>query len=95
MKKTEREREREARSYFDENGVAAENLELVHGVRVQADDRVVIVDRLVNDQPIRRFFPLQNRRGVVLLPGIPERKNSEPSDSINFREREGRGRKRQ
>ena len=45
-----------------------EDLEKLHGVRVQSDDGVVIIGGFVNLQPVRRLLPLQDRRRVVLLP---------------------------
>ena len=53
---------------LEQDDVAVEELEAVHGVRVQGDGGVLVVGRLVGHQPVRRLLPLQDRRGVVLLP---------------------------
>ncbi|BAT11044.1 Os10g0442532, partial [Oryza sativa Japonica Group] len=53
---------------YIEDGVAAEELQPLHGVRVQRDDGVVVIGGLVHHQPVRRLLPLQDRRRVVLLP---------------------------
>ena len=47
---------------------AVEELEELHGVRVQSDDGVVIIGGFVIHQPVWRLLPLQDRRRVVLLP---------------------------
>ena len=46
----------------------AEELEALHGIRVQSDDGVVVIGGFVHLQPVRRLLPLQDRRRVVLLP---------------------------
>ena len=46
----------------------AEELEVLHGVRVQSDDGVVIVGGFVDNQLAWRLLPLQDRHRVVLLP---------------------------
>ncbi|RWW26244.1 hypothetical protein GW17_00009393 [Ensete ventricosum] len=56
--------------YLQKNRVAAEKLQLFHRLRVQRDHRVVIVDRLVHDQAIRRLLPLQNREFCEKLPRV-------------------------
>nr|GMD71263.1 predicted protein [Ipomoea batatas] len=56
---------------FHKNCVPAEELELLHGGGVHSNDRVIIVNRLVNDKPIRRLLPLQNRCREILLSTFP------------------------
>lgn len=57
-----------AASYLEEDGVAAEELQPLHGVRVQRDDGVVVIGGLVHHQPVRRLLPLEDRRREILLP---------------------------
>ena len=45
----------------------AEELEVLHGVRVQSDDGVIIVGGFVDHQSARRLLPLHDRRRVVLF----------------------------
>lgn len=46
---------------LDHNSIA----ELLHGVRVKSHRGVVIADRLIHNQPIRRLLPLQNRGAEI------------------------------
>ena len=46
----------------------AEELEALHGIRVQCDDGFIIVGGLVDLQPVWRLLPLQDRHQVVVLP---------------------------
>ena len=52
---------------LDENCVATEELELLHGVGVERDYGVVIVDGFVDNKTIRRLLPLEDSCAEVLL----------------------------
>ena len=54
-------------SNLDQDGVAAEELQLLHSVGVERHHGVIIVHRFVDDEPIGGLLPLQNRRTVVPL----------------------------
>lgn len=60
--------------YFDQYGVTAKEFKLLHGVGVKSDDGIVIVDGLINDEPIRRLLPLQNGGAEVSLRSLTETK---------------------
>ena len=45
----------------------AEELEALHGVRVQSDDGVIIVGGFVDHQSARRLLSLHDRHRVVLF----------------------------
>uniref|UniRef100_A0A0A9D275 Cell division cycle protein 48, putative / CDC48, putative n=1 Tax=Arundo donax TaxID=35708 RepID=A0A0A9D275_ARUDO len=53
---------------LEQDSVTAEELEPLHGVRVERDDGVVVINGLVDHQPVRRLLPLKNRRREVLFP---------------------------
>lgn len=52
---------------LDENGITTEELELLHGGRVERYDGVIIVNGLIDDKPVRRLLPLQDSSTEILL----------------------------
>mmetsp|Transcript_7901 Transcript_7901/g.20402 ORF Transcript_7901/g.20402 Transcript_7901/m.20402 type:complete len:258 (+) Transcript_7901:1975-2748(+) len=52
---------------LQKHGVSAEQLQLLHGLHVQADDGVVVVNRVVDNQAVRALLALENRSREVLL----------------------------
>ena len=57
----------EGRLTFENDGVASENLELVHLGLCHFDDRVVVLLGVFNLQLMGRFLAVHNRSRVVLL----------------------------
>ena len=55
------------RPNLDEDGIAAEELELLHGGGVERDDGVIIVDGLIDDKSVRRLLPLENSSAEIFL----------------------------
>ena len=55
------------KSHLQQHGVAAEQLQLLHGRGVQRDHRVIIVDGLVHHQAVGGLLPLQDGSAEVLL----------------------------
>mmetsp|Transcript_8630 Transcript_8630/g.23423 ORF Transcript_8630/g.23423 Transcript_8630/m.23423 type:complete len:239 (-) Transcript_8630:57-773(-) len=52
---------------LQEHRITPKQLERLHRARVQRHDRVVVVRRIVNQQPVGRLLALQNGRREVLL----------------------------
>uniref|UniRef100_A0A7C9CB33 Uncharacterized protein n=1 Tax=Opuntia streptacantha TaxID=393608 RepID=A0A7C9CB33_OPUST len=50
---------------LDQDRISTKQLELLHGIRVHSNNRIVIIDSLINNQPIRGLFPLKNSRAEV------------------------------
>lgn len=63
--------------YLEKNCVTAEKLELIHGVRVERDDGVVIIYGFVNDESIGRLLALQDRSTEISLCSLTEEKKIE------------------
>lgn len=61
-------KDKRAHPHLEQDSVAAEELEALHGVRVHRDDGVVVIGGLVDHQPVRRLLPLEDRRREILLP---------------------------
>lgn len=61
----------EIQFYLDEHGVTPEQLQLLHGLGVQRDNRVVIVHSLLNNQPVGSLLLLQDSCAEVLLVAVP------------------------
>jgi hypothetical protein len=60
-----------ARAYLEEDGVAAEELEALHGAGVECDDGVVVIGGLLDDEVVGRLLPLEDRHRLVLLRPLP------------------------
>ena len=70
----------EVRPDLDQDGVAAEQLELLHGVGMEGNNRVVIIDGFINYKPIGGLLPLQDRGTEVLLRALTEIKETETNN---------------
>lgn len=68
---------------LDKDGVAAKQLKLFHSIRVERDDGVIIVDCFVDDEPIRRLLPLQNRSTEIPLRPLTEMKERKKTTKPN------------
>ena len=53
-------------THLQQDSVASEELQLLHCRRVQCHHRVVIIDGLVNNEPVGRLLALQDGGGEVL-----------------------------
>jgi len=51
---------------LEQHRVSSKQLQLVHLLQIQRDDRVIVVHRFIDDESVRRFFTLENGRGDVL-----------------------------
>ena len=53
--------------HLQQDCVATEQLQRLHGLQVQGHDGVVVIDGFVHDQPVGRLFALQYSCAEVLL----------------------------
>ena len=51
--------------HLEQYSVASKQLQCLHGLKAQSDHRVVIVDSVVNDEPVWAFLTLQDRCAEV------------------------------
>ena len=53
-------------AYLEEDGVPAEELELVHLGHGERHHGVVVIDRVLHDQPVGPLLLIQDRRGKLI-----------------------------
>lgn len=53
--------------YLKKDSVSTKELKSVHRLEVERDDGVVVVNRVINNQPVWRLLPVQDRCTEVLL----------------------------